>query len=274
MANINNNNTIVENVEYLDMLDPKNSWYFDAEKFDVNFPLVYSYRGQDEDVLFLMGWNRYWVHVFSYYQTQNMTAILLTRPQNSFIDYSPYNGGKALFPAARVYFEESFCSPEFAFYLRDLHNIDSTYHRFLFAARLEDFSEVKYRFFAQPPLRSMNYFNDPFNARSQLIITKDWNLVHRYYNWVFRNHQYENSSFTYYLEDRGVKLPENQAFKNIYEMATSDCDYLPRDYRNYPREMYEIDDNELLGPEQLFSHRFRIEIKKKPRVFLSRGDAT
>jgi|SRR5690554_1052584 len=45
LDNNNNNNTIIENVEYLDMLDPKNSWYFDAERFDLNFPLVRSYNG-------------------------------------------------------------------------------------------------------------------------------------------------------------------------------------------------------------------------------------
>jgi len=267
MNNLNNNNTIIENVEYLDMLDPKNSWYFDAERFDVNFPLVYSYRSQDEDVLFLMGWSRYWAHVFSYYQMQNMTAVFLTRSQDSLIDYSPYGDGKYLFEAARVYLEESFLKPELLFYLRDLHVVDRAYHRFLFAADLEDFSVVRYRIFADPLLYNISYFNDPFNARSQLIITKDWNLVHRYFNWVFRNHQYENSRFLYYLEDRGVKLPENEGFKSIHDMGTSDCDYLPRDYRNYPREMYEIDDDKLLGPEQLFDFQYLSEIKRKSSLF-------
>jgi len=50
-------------------------------------------------------------------------------------------------------------------------------------------------------------------------------------------------------------------------MGTSDCDYLPKDFRNNPKEMYEVDDNKLLGPEQLFSHRFRSEIDKRSRVF-------
>jgi|SRR5690554_188104 len=160
-TNALNNNTIIENVEYLDMDDPKNSWYFDAERFDVNFPLVYSYRGQEEDVLFLMGWSRYWVYVFSYYQMQNMTAILLTRPQNSLIDYSPRNEGEDLFVRAYMYLEEIFRKPEFIFYLKDLHAAYRVYHRFLFATNLEDFSKVRYRIFAHSPLYSMNYFNDP-----------------------------------------------------------------------------------------------------------------
>ncbi len=43
------------------MDDPKNSWYFDAERFDVNFPLVCSYRGDEPDIgtLFLSGWTRF-----------------------------------------------------------------------------------------------------------------------------------------------------------------------------------------------------------------------
>src|SRR5690554_7592671 len=78
----NNNNTIIENVEYLDMSDPKNSWYFDAERFDPNFPLVYSYRGDTEDKTgFFYTLFNYWTYVFSYYSTQpRMTAFCLTKP--------------------------------------------------------------------------------------------------------------------------------------------------------------------------------------------------
>ena len=54
MVNLNKDNTIIENVEYLDMMDSKNSWYFDAERFDVNFPLVRSYNG--ESPLLLQGY--------------------------------------------------------------------------------------------------------------------------------------------------------------------------------------------------------------------------
>jgi len=64
---VGNNNTIIENVEYLDMDDSKNSWYFDAEKFDINFPLVRSYRSQldwSSERLF-QEWYEYWDTVFS-----------------------------------------------------------------------------------------------------------------------------------------------------------------------------------------------------------------
>src|SRR5690554_4366961 len=73
--NNNNNNTIIENVEYLDMDDPKNSWYFDAEKFDVNFPLVRSYRSRLEwssERLF-QEWYDYQDTVFSYYAVMEGT---------------------------------------------------------------------------------------------------------------------------------------------------------------------------------------------------------
>src|SRR5690554_7049915 len=80
MVNLNKNNTIIENVEYLDMDDPKNSWYFDAERFDVNFPLVCSYKGGEKAALFLHGWFTYWNHVFSYYRRdQDITALLVDR---------------------------------------------------------------------------------------------------------------------------------------------------------------------------------------------------
>ena len=38
-----NYNTNIERVEYLDMGDPKNSWYLNAERFDPNFPLAMTY---------------------------------------------------------------------------------------------------------------------------------------------------------------------------------------------------------------------------------------
>jgi len=75
LNNNNNNNTIIENVEYLDMLDPKNSWYFDAEKFDVNFPLVRSYRSRLEwssERLF-QEWYDYQDTVFSHYAVMEGT---------------------------------------------------------------------------------------------------------------------------------------------------------------------------------------------------------
>ena len=40
----NNKTLIVETPIYMDIDDPKNNWYLDAEKFDVNFPLAYTYR--------------------------------------------------------------------------------------------------------------------------------------------------------------------------------------------------------------------------------------
>ena len=76
----NNNNTIIENIEYLDLMDSKNSWYFDAEKFDVNFPLACSYREcrVDEDVY------NYFNVVSEHYRAQNNIHVLIIPNQNLF----------------------------------------------------------------------------------------------------------------------------------------------------------------------------------------------
>lgn len=74
MNNLNNSNTVIENVEYLDMDDKNNSWYFDAERFDVNFPLVRSYRSQVRLYSeFFQEWYEYWDAVFSYYSVISNT---------------------------------------------------------------------------------------------------------------------------------------------------------------------------------------------------------
>jgi len=270
-SGLNNNNTIIENVEYLDMLDPKNSWYFDAERFDVNFPLACSYRGDEPDMgtLFLSGWTRYWTYVFSYYSSQSdMTAFLISRPHISPIDSDLKVPGNDLFFSTRWDLEDNFFKPEFLFYLKDFCSKNETNHRFLFAARLEDFSRARHNFFYTTAVDNANFSYDPFNARSQLIITKDWGLVHRYYNWVFRNHQYENSRFTYYLEDRNLKfISAKEDFKNVALMADSSFGYLPKDFRNNPKEYEEFADDQLLGPYKLFDFRILSEIRRRSSFF-------
>jgi len=251
MVNLNKNNTIIENVEYLDMDDPKNSWYFDAERFDVNFPLVCSYKGGEKAALFLHGWFTYWNHVFSYYRRdQDITALLVQRPENSPLVWGPL-ASLSIFKEACWVIQENLEDPEFLFYLKDSHPGVETYHRFLVGFRVDSFDGSRFEVFKNSPVRKMNFPFDPFVPYDQLIITKDWNLVHRYFNWVYRNHQYEHSKFIYYLEGAS-ELPHIESFKGIAAMTESPISELPKDFRNNPQGFLTRSNNQALKVSDVF----------------------
>jgi hypothetical protein len=242
MLSNNNNNTIIENIEYLDMDDPKNSWYFDAERFDVNFPLVRSYRSKVKwasEELF-QEWYEYWDAIFSYYANMPGTfGICFTLDTN---------------PGARGHVENNYFT----------HSEDSVYPEswFKISSRIDSaFTDIK--LFTYSKQRSSNgkvntyvlvivkdsggladlrkkLCNSFFYSRgrmgflssylhSQLIISKDWDLLKRYFFFMIRNHQYKGSKFMYTVGKSKSENADILAFTDVREgVAFSE---LPVDFR-------------------------------------------
>lgn len=205
MVNLdNNNNTIIENVEYLDMMDPKNSWYFDAERFDVNFPLVRSYNGGAPDLFrrLFSAWCEYWDGVFAYYSSiPGMACIcfVVDTPDigDDSTEYYHINDVFRRRIADHFNYEFLFQSKQA---LPDGKKI--TY----FLVGLEhkgNLTDINERFYLKNSHYSFGLFDrTDLCPHTQLIISRDWGLLKRYFFFMIRNHQYKNSEFVYVLEKR------------------------------------------------------------------------
>ncbi len=152
---------------------------------------------------------------------------------------------------------DNFSKPEFLFYFKDLYSDGTVYYRFLIGCYTDSgIVEAKGQFLKTFPLSD---FTSPFYVyapRSQLIVTKDWSLVHRYFSWVFRNHQYENSKFIYFLEGSPNLIPENEEFKDIDSIRDSRLSDFPANYRNNPLEYLNSDNAYELSPYKIFDYSY------------------
>jgi len=224
---LNRNNTIIENVEYLDMDDPKNSWYFDAERFDVNFPLVRSYNGEPSYChrdLF-SEWYEYWDAVFSYYRnTSNISAICYVADTTNLDD-----------PLERYYTDSSLRSRitdhfdyEFLFQSKQALPNGKKITYFLAGLKQEsDLTGINERFYLKDGRYTSGMFRAELYPHIQLIISRDWDLLKRYFFFMIRNHQYKNSKFIYNIkEDSG-----NVKWHHFSDLSDAQFRSLPKDYR-------------------------------------------
>ena len=234
-----NNNTIIENVEYLDMDDSKNSWYFDAEKFDINFPLVRSYRSQldwSSERLF-QEWYEYWDTVFSYYAAMPDTfGICFAMDIPSA--FSTERGASDLSEAAQSklgvesnYLLNSRVIRAFADSKLFLYSKQSLGggKRFSYSLAIARDStkliNLKERFYL-----SDFYYGSmgrlPLYPHTQLIISRDWDLLKRYFFFMIRNHQYKGSKFIY-----TVGKGNNEDIRELVDVTDSAFSSLPADFR-------------------------------------------
>jgi len=230
----NRNNTIIENVEYLDMDDPKNSWYFDAERFDVNFPLVRSYKGikpgiSVEDLF--SEWYEYWDTVFAYYAAMPDTfGVCISmdstgqfsgegeKPEAVVVNNTQFGVGirsnvhfieNKLFLHSRQYLIKGKRISYALVISRDNSSIENL--------RKKLYVEYGYTY---------SYLRYPLYPHTQLIISRDWDLLKRYFFFMIRNHQYKDSKFVYNVE--GGDNYDIAKFLNVYDSSFAS---LPSDYR-------------------------------------------
>lgn len=64
---------------------------------------------------------------------------------------------------------------------------------------------------------------------TQLMLSRDWDLLKRYFFFMIRNHQYKGSSFVYTVGGDKQENLDISAFVDLYEGVSISS--LPADYR-------------------------------------------
>lgn len=242
------NNTVIENVGYLNMDDPSKSWYFDAERFDVNFPLAYSYKGcrVSEEIY------NYFNVVSEYYKVQKNIYALIVESRypnglanfyvddNKLIEYSDppsdlefeviekkgrFNRflgkevamGRYLFPGRKLMFHLT----------ERIGNI--SYTRFVFCTEFDGSAEeLKSKYFTSPATQLIPNRGFPY---LQTIATRDWDLVKKYFFFMIRNHQYEHAEIVFFEDENNLDPDhENPIF-------ISDVDTIDELFRTLPSDV-------------------------------------
>ena len=266
--------TKIENIDYLDMGDSKNSWYLDATRFDPNFPLAMTYITPDfvplkkyveekkptnvgayleekglvmkthilaekNYVLTLNGeWHSKVYSVLNssvefYRENKNLSMIFIEGSiPNPFI-YGPdvVDSIYSRLPDSWVIeqYLAWYCAfiPNIHFMARNWNKINGVFYGTLLIC-----SEMEPEKLFERYSKSKGYYESDGIFTSQLIVTKDWDLVKRYLFFMIRNHQYENfqADYSHSLDDYLLKN---------FPVDTSDFDplcstsiNLPYDVRN------------------------------------------
>ena len=212
---MNKQQTIVERPFYMDIDDPKNFWYLDAEKFELNFPLVYTYRSFDPKVwsvrykfpdfeLFRKIYNLFNV-IAEYFSFSEEHSALIFERKVLFDDVDHYDPIRCsdyfIFEAERNIFNSALVF-DFSEVLGNY-----VYYRLLVIAPISSLSEFKSRFivpYEEHPDKIAYRYNSLVDYGQlcslgdmlpylQLVVTKDWDLVKRYLFFMIRNHQYYGS---------------------------------------------------------------------------------
>ena len=245
----NNNNTIIENIEYFNMDDPKNSWYFDAERFNSSFPLVCSYKSCriSEEIY------NYFNVVSEYYKVQNNIYVLAVESKypngltnfyvdgNKLVEYSvpPTDSEFEIIEKDRVsdpfrydsdLSQGRYLFPErkFMFSLRE-HINNIFYTRFLFCTKFDGSAEeLKSKYFTFPDTQLIPNRGFPY---LQTIATQDWDLIKRYLFFMIRNHQYEYADLVYF-EDKNNLDPDYEE-----PIFMSDSDTTEELFRTLPADV-------------------------------------
>ena len=272
---MNDVKTIIEQSISMDIDDPKNSWYLDAEKFDINFPYIYTYRHTFYGLrlekfrlcrfdIFDPEYNQvrfeaiclekfkrqydFFHSITAYFSlSQQHSAFIFESKSPNILNPSKDNliiGGT---------FDEN-VNKSFSFYVTENMN-GIEYFRYIIVAPIASLSEFKSRLFvsrySHPDTKfgSGNYYNDsnvipdivPF---LQIITTKDWDLVKRYLFFMVRNHQYKESSIGFsklpelYINNRVPDFVGGLRESYIMDDVTKN---LPSDYRfNFDSDICDI----------------------------------
>ncbi len=224
------------------MDDTKNSWYFDAERFDTNFPLVRSYRSKVKwasEELF-QEWYEYWDAIFSYYadmlDTFGICFTLDTNPgarghvENDYFTRSE----NSVYPeswfkiSSRV--DSAFTDIKLFTYSkqRSLSGRVSTYVPIIVKDG-NDLVDLRKKlcnsfFYSRADMGFLSSY-----PHAQLIISRDWDLLKRYFFFMIRNHQYKGSKFIYTVGKNKSENADISAFTDVHEgVAFSE---LPVDFR-------------------------------------------
>jgi len=258
--NLNNNNTIIENVEYLDMSDLKNSWYFDAERFDVNFPLVRSYNGADSQLFkeTFSEWYDYWNAVFSYYRNiPDMSGICYVVDTLDMVDevdelcYVPLT--------SRI---DEHLEYEFLFQTKQvLPNGKKITYFLIGLEHLGSIVNLNEKFYLKDGHYIGGFSRPPLYPHTQLIISRDWDLLKRYFFFMIRNHQYKGSNFIYIVDNEDGPDARRHRFADLSDTPFT-C--LPKDYRfDYSRFGKDEDAVEWMNGRVLIMNRTGYLRKKR-----------
>jgi len=244
---INKNNTIIENVEYLDMDDPKNSWYFDAERFDPKFPLAYSYRSclvseeiynyfnvvsehckVQKDIYALIVEYRYPNGLANFYVDGDKLVEYSVPPTDSEFEIIEREGRFDRFLGEEAAMGRYlFSGRKFMFYLTE-HVNNIFYTRFVFCTKFDGSAEeLKSKYFTSPDSELIPNRGFPY---LQTIVTQDWDLVKRYFFFMIRNHQYEYADIVYF-EDKNNLDPDYEE-----PIFVSDVDTIEELFRSLPSD--------------------------------------
>src|SRR5690554_3162909 len=228
----NNNNTIIENVEYLDMIDPENSWYFDAERFDPNFPLVRSYNeGSTYHFKELFSeWYDYWNAVFSYYRNiPDMSGICYVVDAPDMADSSDgyYYVNSTLYSRITNHLEY-----EFLFQTKQVLPNGKKITYFLVGLRyVGSLASLSERLYLKDSRYCGGFSRPTPYPHTQLIISKDWDLIKRYMFFMIRNHQYQYLNLMYF-KDESVPSEDIMMFLTGEDTAEDLFGSLPADARS------------------------------------------
>jgi|SRR5690554_276643 len=240
--------TKIEKFNYFGLNDTSKSWYFDAERFDPNFPLACSYK---EDIG-LEGLSRNMLEVYNYfnivseyYRSQKDYCVIIVESKfpneyldcrvdgkgnlidselpesfkkhlrDSFPDYDenePINPVSSLEVGSLASNVEFFPDRKFKFRLCERIG-DHYYLRFIFCAEHDSLEDFKSKFFFSElrsyyPSWSLETTGFPY---LQTITTQDWGLIKKYLFFMIRNHQYKYAELVYYLKqlaNGGYYYPE------------------------------------------------------------------
>ena len=267
MENINNK-TIIEKITYMDIDDPKNNWYLDAEEFDVNFPLGYTNRPLDvcqkncKDINVTL--SCHYDHFYSlaeYFSQSSVFSALIIEVSfpNKFITrdeimHSPKDMGLVAYDEAG----SGVLNRIFEFGIEDKLKFNDgesvSVYRYILVAPVPDLLALKSRFVlrnyghivkkGEDPVLDEFYkkgrqYLDALGSTdclpfSQLIVTKDWDLVKRYLFFMIRNHQYANAFLRYSRDNRlypNNRIPEFIMDVTLNNELIAGFQQVPKDYR-------------------------------------------
>jgi hypothetical protein len=267
-----NKMTKIEKFDYFEINDTSKSWYFDAERFDPNFPLVCSYSGGAGSIGGgdnILGVYNYFNIVSEYYRSQKDYCVIIVESKypNEYLGCRTDDNGnligfelpesfkKNLRATLPGYDENEPIDPVFKLEVLPLEgNVeffpdrkfkfrlcervgDHYYLRLIFCARHDSLEDFKSRvFYAE----SRSYYPSwSFENRGfpylQTIATQDWDLVKKYFFFMIRNHQYKYADLVYYLkqlDNGGYYYPAYADGDTLYEIFAG----LPEDLRKSPEK--------------------------------------
>jgi len=206
---------VVEKFEYFDMDDPKHSWYFDAEMFNSDFPLVYSYRTDEEFVSSGVGRMYDYLSAFSEYcrSISDLGIFIIERKEPNVFARNP-----VVWPSGSKYagqevdpivmsgglvtnFYQDVPNRRFMFVIFDRFN-DCYYYRFVMGAQVSDLEKgLKSRYFSAGSCQEIYSFQDWGFPYLQTVLTRNVDILKKYFFFMIRNHTYGRANFLHTVDN-------------------------------------------------------------------------